>query len=159
MVQQSTSLRVNPSEETIRVASMEIRFLVTRADSNDTAAVFEMTVRAGEKLPAPPHSHDAYEETIYGKDGTLTWMVDGDAIEVGPGQVLCIPRRAVHQFANHGSNDATALVVITPAVIGPAYFRETAAVFNAAAGGPPDRAQLMAIMRRHGLTPALPPTA
>jgi quercetin dioxygenase-like cupin family protein len=159
MVQQSTSPRVNPSEETIRVASMEIRFLVTGADSNDTASVFEMTVSAGEKLPAPPHSHDAYEETIYGKDGTLTWTVDGDAIEVGPGQALCIPRGAVHQFANHGSEDATALVVITPAVIGPTYFRETAAVFNAAAGGPPDRAQLVAIMRRHGLTPALPPTA
>ena len=47
--------------------------------------------------------------------------------------------------------------MITPAAIGPQYFRETAAVFNEAAGGPPDRAKLAEIMRRHGLTPAPPP--
>jgi hypothetical protein len=48
--------------------------------------------------------------------------------------------------------------VITPAAIGPDYFRETFALLNAAAGGPPDKARLLEIMRRHGLTPALPPT-
>jgi hypothetical protein len=44
--------------------------------------------------------------------------------------------------------------VITPAAIGPTYFRETAGVINAAAGGPPDRVKMAEIMRRHGLTPA-----
>jgi hypothetical protein len=47
-----------------------------------------------------------------------------------------------------------ALCVITPAAIGPEYFREAAAVINAAAGGPPDRVKMAEIMRRHGLTPA-----
>jgi hypothetical protein len=64
----------------------------------------------------------------------------------------------VHQFANHGREDAKALIVISPAAIGPEYFRESAEVINAG-GGPPDRAKLMAIMRRHGLTPALPRSA
>jgi quercetin dioxygenase-like cupin family protein len=159
MIQQSTSPRVNPSEETIRIGILEIRFLVAGDDSNGSVAALEMTVPAGDKLAAPPHSHDAYEETIYGREGTLTWTVDGDQIEVGPGQALCIPRGAVHQFANHGREDAKALVVISPAAIGPAFFRESAQVINAAAGGPPDRAKLMAIMRRHGLTPAPPPSA
>ncbi|GAC1324886.1 MAG: cupin domain-containing protein [Chloroflexota bacterium] len=159
MVQQSTSPRVSPSEEMIQIGTLKIRFLVTRADSNGTVAVLEMTVPAGDKLAAPPHSHDAYEETIYGMEGALTWTVDGDAIAVGAGQALCIPRGAVHQFANHGSEDATALIIITPAVIGPEYFRESAEVIKAAVGGPPDRAKLMEIMRRHGLTPAPPPSA
>src|SRR5205085_2869125 len=108
---------------------------------------------------APPHSHDAYEETIYGREGTITWTVDGEPIEVGPGQALCIPRGAVHRFANHGSQDARALIVISPAAIGPDFFRESAEVINAAAGGPPDRARLVEIMHRHGLTPAPPPSA
>lgn len=43
--------------------------------------------------------------------------------------------------------------VITPAAIGPQYFRE---MRDAATGGPPDRAKRMAIMRRHGLTPVAP---
>jgi len=159
MIQQRTSPQVNPSEEMIRIGTLEIRFLVTGADSNASVAVLEMTVPAGDKLAAPPHSHDAYEETIYGKEGTLTWTVDGDVIEVGPGQALCIPRGAVHQFANHGREDAKVLVVISPAAIGPEYFRESAEVINAAGGGPPDHVKLMAIMRRHGLTPALPPSA
>lgn len=159
MPQRSTGPRVNPSEEMIPLGTLMIRFLVTGDDSNSSVAVMEMTVPAGDKLTAPPHSHDAYEETIYGTTGSLTWNVDADAIEVGPGQALCIPRGAVHRFANHGSEDAKVLIVITPAVIGPEYFRQTAEVINAAAGGPPDRARMMDIMRRHGLTPAPPPSA
>jgi hypothetical protein len=49
-----------------------------------------------------------------------------------------------------------ALCVITPAAIGPQYFRESAEAVKAAAGGPPDRATMIEIMLRHGLTPAPP---
>jgi mannose-6-phosphate isomerase-like protein (cupin superfamily) len=69
----------------------------------------------------------------------LTWTVDGKQIDVGPGQARCIPRGAIHRFDNHGSQDAKALCVITPAAIGPQYFREAAEVINTAAGGPPDK--------------------
>ena len=84
----------------------------------------------------------------------LTWTVDGKQIDVGPGQALCIPRGAIHRFDNNGNQDAKALCVITPAAIGPQYFREAAEVINAAAGGPPNQAQIVEIMRRHGLKPA-----
>jgi quercetin dioxygenase-like cupin family protein len=134
-----------------------IRFLLTGDDSAGTIAAFELSVPAAQKLAAPAHSHDHYEETIYGIDGVLTWTVDGKPIDVGPGHALCIPRGAVHRFDNNGSADARVLCVITPAAIGPQYFRETAEVLNAAAGGPPDRAKLVEIMRRHGLSPVLPP--
>jgi hypothetical protein len=50
-----------------------------------------------------------------------------------------------------------ALCLISPAAIGPEYFRESAALINAAAGGPPDRIKMAEIMRRHGLTPAPAP--
>ena len=43
---------------------------------------------------------------------------------------------------------------MTPGVIGPDYFREVAAILDAAAAGPPDFAAIAAVMRRHGLTPA-----
>ena len=60
---------------------------------------------------------------------------------------------AVHRFDNNGNRDAKALCVVTPAAIGPLYFHESAEVINAAAGGPPDRAKMAEIVRRHGLTP------
>jgi len=154
-VTQQTGLRVNPSEETIHVGPLAVRFLLT-GDSTGSIAAFELTVPAAQRLPAPAHSHDHYEETIYGIDGVLTWTVDGQQIDVGPGQALCIPRGAVHRFDNHGSRDVKALCLITPAAIGPQYFREAAEVINAAAGGPPDRIKMAEIMWRHGLTPVLP---
>lgn len=156
MPQEAIDLRVNPAEETIRTPGLAVRFLVTGDSSNGSVAAFELMVPGTQRLPAPAHSHNHYEETIYGIDGILTWTVAGKKIEVGPGQTLCIPRGAVHRFDNNGSDDVKALCVITPAAIGPQYFREAFEVVNAAAGGPPDRAKMMEIMRRHGLTPAPP---
>ncbi len=157
MLQHTIGLGVNPSDETIRLGPLAVRFLVTGEDSGGSVAAFELGVPGGQRLAAPAHSHDHYEETIYGIDGVLTWTVDGRRIDVEPGQALCIPRGAVHRFDNPGDRDAKALCLITPAAIGPRFFRECADVMNAAAGGPPDPAKMMAIMRAHGLTPAAPP--
>mgnify|MGYP001446284522 CR=1 FL=1 len=140
MAPQTTNLRVNPSDETIPLGPLAVRFLITGEQANSSIAVFELTVPGAERLMAPAHSHDHYEETIYGIEGVLTWTVDGKPIDVGAGQALCIPRGAIHRFDNNGHQDAKALCVITPAAIGPQYFREAAEVINAAAGGPPDRA-------------------
>ena len=157
MALRNIDLHVNPSDEAIRLGPLVVRFLITGDNSNGSIAAFELMVPGSQRLAAPAHSHDHYEETIYGIEGVLTWTVDGKLIDVGPGQVLCIPRGAIHRFDNKGSQDAKALCVITPAEIGPQYFRESADVINAAVGGPPDRARLAEIMRRHGLTPAPPP--
>jgi quercetin dioxygenase-like cupin family protein len=156
MTQTNMELQVDPSSETIRLGPLDVRFLVTGDDSTGSVAVFEVFIPKQQRLMAPAHSHDHYEETIYGISGVSTWTVAGKPIDVGPGQALCIPRGAVHRFDNHGSEDAKALCVITPAAIGPQYFRESAEVINMAAGGPPDRTRMVEIMRRHGLTPAPP---
>jgi quercetin dioxygenase-like cupin family protein len=154
MTPQTTPVHINPSDETIHLGPLAVRFLVTGEDASGSVALFELTVPGAQRLAAPAHSHDHYEETIYGIEGIVSWTVDGTRIDVGPGQALCIPRGAVHRFDNHGSQDVKALCAITPAAIGPQFFRESAAVINAAAGGPPDRVKMADIMRRHGLTPA-----
>jgi quercetin dioxygenase-like cupin family protein len=140
------------AREEIEVGEMAIRFLLEGERSDGSVAVFEFDVPTGSKVAAP-HSHDGYEETIYGLEGTLVWTVEGESHQVGPGEVLCIPRGAVHQFANAGELDAKALAIVTPGILGPDYFREVAAVLDAAAGGAPDMAAIAAVMRRHGLTP------
>jgi quercetin dioxygenase-like cupin family protein len=156
MTPQTIALHANPSDETIRLGPLVVRFLITGENSRGSVAAFELIVPGAQRLAAPAHSHDNYEETIYGIDGVLTWTVDGKRIDVGPGQALCIPRGAVHRFDNNGGQNVKALCVITPAAIGPQYFRDSAEALNAAAGGPPDRAKMAEIMRRHGLTPAPP---
>ncbi|WP_413875265.1 cupin domain-containing protein [Albidovulum sp.] len=158
MRQESTGLTVNPSSETICLGPLAVHFLLTGDNSKGRLAVFELSVPAAQRLAAPAHSHDGFEETIYGIDGVLTWTVDGAPVDVGPGQALCIPRGAVHRFDNNGTRNAKVLCLITPAVIGPPFFREAAEVISAAAGGPPDLARMAAIMRSHGLTPAAAPS-
>ena len=144
---------VATSSEEIRIGQMAIRFLVEGEESGGSVAVFEFDVPVGTKVAAA-HSHDGYEETIYGLEGVLTWTVEGTPTDIGPGEVLCIRRGAIHQFDNTHDVDAKALAVVTPGILGPDYFRECAAIVDAATGGPPDLAALGEVMRRHGLTPA-----
>ena len=139
--------------EEITIGSMAIRFLLEGGASGGSVAVFEFDVPAGANVPVA-HSHDGYEETIYGLDGVLTWTVGGRETDVGAGDVLCITRGVVHRFDNHQSVDARALAIVTPGILGPDYFREVAAVVEGSAGAPPDLAAIGAVMQRHGLTPA-----
>jgi len=154
MTPAASNVHVNPSDESIVLGPLVVRFLITGADASGSVALFELTVPASQRLAAPAHSHNHYEETIYGVEGVLTWTVDGKRVDVGAGQALCIPRGAIHRFDNNGVQDAKALCVITPAAIGPQYFREAAEVIKEAAGAPPDRLKMAEIMGRHGLTPA-----
>jgi quercetin dioxygenase-like cupin family protein len=139
------------ASEPIRVGSLTIRFRLEGAESNGGLAMFEFDVPTGGQPPAP-HSHDGYEETVYGLAGVLTWTIDGRTVETGPGDVVCIPRGAVHRFENLAEEEARALAVVTPGVLGPDFFRELGLVLDG--GGPPYRARVGEVMRRHGLTPA-----
>lgn len=144
-----------PTTATIHVGAVSIDFLVDAENSGGSVTVFECVVPADAKVPIP-HSHDAFEETIYGLEGVCTWTIDGQARELGAGEAVCIPRGRVHGFENRGSVDAKFLAIATPGVFGPAYFQDIAQVLAAAAGGPPDLAAIGEVMRRHGLTPAQP---
>src|SRR3954453_4792363 len=146
------------SGELIHVGDTAVDFLVEGSLSGGSAAVFEATIRARGQMPAP-HTHDGFEETVYGLEGVSTWTVDGLPVDVAVGEALCIRRGAVHHFDNRGDVDAKALFIITPGVLGPDYFREVAGVFAESAGGPPDLARIGDVMRRHGLTPAARPPA
>ena len=141
------------TREEIRLGQLAVRFLVEGKDSGGSVAIFEIDVPAGARVPIA-HSHDAYEETIYGIEGIITFTLEGRAIEIGPGDALCIPRGAIHRFDNLHSTEAKTLVMITPGILGPDYFREIATVLKAATGVPPDPAAIAAVVQRHGLTPA-----
>jgi len=137
--------------EEIRFGGLAIQFLLEGEASGGSVAIFEFDVAAGAKVPAA-HSHDAYDETIYGLEGVLTWTLNSQKTDIGRGEVLCIPRGVVHRFDNSHSVDAKMLAIVSPGVLGPNYFREIAAILKVSAGGPPDPKALAEVMRRHGLT-------
>lgn len=138
--------------EVIRAGELEIKFLIDAADTNGSLAMFEFMVPAGAKVPVP-HYHKEYDETVYGVEGVITFTVDGKVLDIGPGESCFIPRGAVHGFKNLQQTGSRTLAVVTPALIGPSYFREMAAVVNS--GGPPDLEKVKAVMAKHGLVPAM----
>jgi quercetin dioxygenase-like cupin family protein len=71
--------------EIIRIARVGIHFLLEAADTNGSVAMFEFMVPVGAKVPLP-HSHEHYDETIYGLEGVLTFTVDGKTVPIGPGE-------------------------------------------------------------------------
>lgn len=138
--------------ETIDFATMQLRFLHSRDETAGSLDIFEMTLQPNARMPIP-HHHESWDETVYGLVGTIGFRVDGQDLVVGPGQSLFIRRGIVHGFSNASGAAATCLVVLSPGVLGPAYFREAAAL---AAGGAPDPARMRALMLHHGLVPAAP---
>ena len=141
--------------DVIHAGPIEIRFRLQSEQTAGALTVFEFLVPAQARVPVP-HSHEAFDETVYGLEGTMSWTLDGRQVEVGPGEVLFIPRGHVHHFVNQDAQPVRQLSVITPGLLGPAYFLDVAQVLQT--GGPPDVQRLMEVMRRHGLRPA-PPAA
>ena len=135
--------------ETIRIGAVELRFLQSKEETGGSLDIFEMTLQPNARMPVP-HYHESWVETVYGLAGTSSWQVDGQDIEVTPSRAVFIKRGIVHGFTNRSGEPATCLCVLTPGVLGPAYFREIAALV---ASGVPDPAKLKETMLRYGLVP------
>lgn len=146
--------------EELRLGQINLRFHIDGPATGSSLTMFEFEVAPGAKVPVA-HSHDAYDETIYGLEGTLTLtLVSPDGTPqlhyLTPGTSLFIPRGVPHRFDNLHPAPSRSLAVITPGILGAQFFREVAAVMRSAmeAQAPPDPAAIGGIMRSHGLTPA-----
>ncbi len=138
--------------EIIDLGSLKLKFLQSKDDTAGSVDVFEMTVQPNARMPIP-HYHDSWDETIYGLTGTTTFRLDGNDIDVNPGETVFIKRGTVHGFTNRTSAPATCLCILSPGVLGPQYFREIAGLL---AGGAPDPGRMKETMLRYGLIPAPP---
>ena len=145
--------------EELRLGQINLRFLIDGPATGSSLTMFEFEVVPGARVPIA-HSHDAYDETIYGLDGTLTLTLlaaDGtpEMHQLGPGNSLFIPRGVPHRFDNLHPTLSRSLAVITPGILGAQFFREMAAVMLSSmeANTSPDPAVLSRIMLSHGLTP------
>jgi mannose-6-phosphate isomerase-like protein (cupin superfamily) len=78
---------------------------------------------AERKVPVP-HSHDRFEETIYGLEGVCSCTIDGQTRALRPGESVCIRRGHLHRFENRGGVDARFLAIATPGVFGAVQFRD-----------------------------------
>jgi quercetin dioxygenase-like cupin family protein len=135
-------------KEIIRLGQIEIRFLLDADDTAGRLSMFEFLVPPAARVPVP-HYHEQFDECLYGLEGVLTFTVDGRPHSIGPGDRCFVPRGVTHHFINTSAEPTRTLAVLTPALLGPAYFRDIAALLIP--GSPPDPARIVEVMRRHGL--------
>src|SRR6185437_13454495 len=139
------------NEIEINAGQLGIRYLIDGSQSA-SLGMFELTVPPGSNVP-PPLSHSNNEELVYVLQGTLRYTVGADTRDLAIGQSMHTPRGTVHAFSNPFDSTARALIILSPD-IGAQYFKDVAAVMTA--GGPPDKAALVAVMSRYGLVPSAP---
>lgn len=138
--------------EVIELGSITLEFFHSKETTAGSLDMFRMTVRPTGRMPVP-HYHDSWDEAVYGLSGTVHFTVNGKSVPIGPGDTLFIKRGVVHGFDNVTDEPAVCLCILTPGVLGPAYFREIAALL---AKGAPDTQRMKEIMLRHGLIPVAP---
>ena len=151
MTDRSTNTR-----EEIRIGQLAIRYLVEGKDSGGSVAIFELDVPAGAKVPIA-HSHDAYEETIYGIEGVITFTLEGRKIEIEPAT-----RSASLAEQSTASTTSTPPHPRRSPSSAPAYSPRTTSAKSPPSPKPqqppsptpPDPKALAEVMRRHGLTRA-----
>lgn len=139
------------SKALIKSPGIDVQFLVDAEDSGGSTTAFIARVGPGAQTP-PAHKHDTWDETVYCTQGTMSYVIDGDKVDLVQGQALCVRRGQVHKFDNHTTDDAWMLVVSTPGLFEEDYFLSVAEILNAATDGPPDIAALLAVQARHGVT-------
>jgi quercetin dioxygenase-like cupin family protein len=138
--------------EIINLGSLQLKFLQSKEDTAGGLDVFEMTLQPNARMPIP-HYHDGWDETIYGLTGTSCWRIDGNDIDLAPGETVFIKRGVVHGFTNRSGEPATCLCILAPGVLGPQYFRDMAALLSS---GAPDPVKMKETMLRYGLIPVPP---
>jgi mannose-6-phosphate isomerase-like protein (cupin superfamily) len=82
-------------------------------ETGDRYCVSEWTVQAGCHGPGP-HHHDANEELFLVTEGTMTFLVGSEHVDAPRGTFVRVPAGVTHDFANHGSEPATAFNVFIP---------------------------------------------
>lgn len=137
--------------KTISLGKMEIRYLIDGSQTG-TMGMFELTVLPGANVP-PPHSHSNNEEIVHVLEGKLRYSVGGEQRDLESGQSMHTPKGVVHEFSNPFPELARALIVLSPD-IGAQYFLDVGEVVGK--GAPPDKAALVAVMKRYGLVPSAP---
>jgi quercetin dioxygenase-like cupin family protein len=130
--------------------------LLSSDESNGSTTIMQMTVPAG--MGPPPHTHPG-TETVYVLEGTLTYNIEGELIEAGPGSLFHIPQGSLESF--EPTSTVRVLVTYTPGGI-EKFFAEAGEVALTRDVPPPtssapDVAQLVAIGARHGMLIQLPP--
>lgn len=79
----------------------------------------------------PPHVHQERDETFYVVEGRYAFTRGTEEVEIGPGQVVFVPRGTRHHFRTLVAPSST-LIIVAPAGL-ESFFREMGRLIDAGA--------------------------
>ena len=97
-------------------------FLVTGEETDGAYFAMEALVPPGGG--PPPHIHTREDETFYVLEGDVDFRLGDRRVTAGPGDFVNVPRGAVHNFHNAGTDTARLILTFTPSGI-EKFFEET----------------------------------
>ncbi|MGH3036769.1 MAG: cupin domain-containing protein [Gaiellaceae bacterium] len=98
------------------VSGERITFRATAAETNGELVAIDLELPPRGRVPGPLHLHPLQEERFEVVEGTMRFRLRRERIVAGPGEVVVVPPRAPHDFANHGDRPALVRVEIRPAL-------------------------------------------
>ena len=131
---------------TLRAFGEEMTILLDGERTAGTLAMWTAIMPPGGG--PPPHYHLNEDETIHVIDGRVSFLLNGEWNEVGPGGTAFIPRGVVHTFKNIGDEPSRHLTMTTPSGF-EKFFARCAEEF--AKTSKPDMSRIIEIGAEHGI--------
>jgi mannose-6-phosphate isomerase-like protein (cupin superfamily) len=104
------------------VTGERITFLQTAEETNGEYALLDLHVKP-HGFVAAPHVHPRLQETFEIREGTFTFVIDGENREVRPGEGATVPAGAPHAWWNSGhEEEGVAVVEFRPALKAEEFF-------------------------------------
>jgi mannose-6-phosphate isomerase-like protein (cupin superfamily) len=103
------------------VTGERITFLETAEETNGEYALLELHVKP-HGFVAAPHVHPRLQETFEIRKGSITFVIDGQEREVGPGEGASVPKGAPHAWWNSSDEEGVAVVEFRPALKAEEFF-------------------------------------
>jgi quercetin dioxygenase-like cupin family protein len=121
-VVQADSSLTGTGTRSVQVLSELITFKVTSEETDGNYTLVETITAPGGGTP--PHIQHKDTEAFYVLEGTYTFVLRDEVIEVGPGGHVFVPTETVHAFQNNGAEPARMLIMNAPGGIHQAFFQE-----------------------------------
>jgi quercetin dioxygenase-like cupin family protein len=121
-------------------------FKAVGGETDDRLGLFEHRMAPGAP-GASPHVHKAQLEAFYVLDGLVELHLDGKSFPAPRGTFVNVPENMSHGFRNPYPDQATMLIIFTPAINREEYFRGLAELY--ADGRRPTEDELLELMHRY----------
>jgi mannose-6-phosphate isomerase-like protein (cupin superfamily) len=114
--------------KTYQLGRLTLIFKTTAADTTSAYTLCEAFEPAG--WSAALHRHSTYDETHIICEGRYACELAGQRLELGPGDMMFVPRGTPHSVKNLGPDPGRELIISSPGGVFEAFIDEAAAALS-----------------------------